>query len=99
MSDNTKVYVIGHITVKDADKWASYRSQVPATLAPWQAELVFRGEMLAVLGGEHRHHDTVVIRFPNAESANGWFNSPAYQALIPLRTEAAEVDLISFAAT
>ncbi|UCV21138.1 MULTISPECIES: DUF1330 domain-containing protein [Azonexaceae] len=88
--------VIGHITVKDAAKWAEYRSQVPATLAPWQAELVFRGEKLAIFGGEHRHSDTVVIRFPNAEAANGWFNSAAYQALIPLRMEAAEVDLISF---
>ena len=56
----------------------------------------FRGEKLAVLGGTHRHSDTVVIRFPTAEAANGWFNSAAYQALIPLRTEAAEVDLISF---
>lgn len=88
--------VIGHITVKDADKWAEYRSRVPATLAPWQAELVFRGEKLSVLCGEHRHSDTVVIRFPNAEAATGWFNSAAYQALVPLRTEAAEVDLISF---
>lgn len=88
--------VIGHITVKDAAKWDAYRSQVPATLAPWQAELVFRGEKLAVLSGEHRHTDTVVIRFPDADAVNGWFNSPAYQALIPLRMAAAEVDLISF---
>ncbi|MBU1363361.1 MAG: DUF1330 domain-containing protein [Gammaproteobacteria bacterium] len=88
--------VIGHITVKDADKWAEYRRQVPATLAPWQAELVFRGQTQAVLGGEHRHSDTVVIRFPNAESASGWYNSAAYQALIPLRMLAAEVDLVSF---
>jgi uncharacterized protein (DUF1330 family) len=88
--------VIGHITVKDAAKWAAYRSQVPATLAPWQAELVFRGQTVAVLGGEHRHSDTVVIRFPNAEAANGWYNSAAYQALIPLRMAAAEVDLVSF---
>ena len=28
-------YVIGHITVKDAAKWAEYRARVPATLAPW----------------------------------------------------------------
>lgn len=88
--------VIGHITVKDAAKWAEYRSQVPATLAPWKAELVFRGEKRAIFSGEHRHSDTVVIRFPDAESAKGWFNSAAYQALIPLRLEAAEVDLISF---
>jgi uncharacterized protein (DUF1330 family) len=98
MSDPITTYVIGHISIKDAEKWDRYRSQVPATLAPWQAELVFRGEKLAVLGGEHRHSDTVVIRFPDAESANGWFNSAAYQALIPLRMAAAEVDLISFSA-
>jgi uncharacterized protein (DUF1330 family) len=98
LSDTSKVYVIGHITVKDAEKWASYRSQVPATLVPWQAELVFRGERLAVLGGEHCHTDTVVICFPNAGAADGWFNSDAYQALIPLRMAAAEVDLISFSA-
>ena len=36
-------YVIGHITVKDANKWDVYRSRVPDTLAPWGAELVFRG--------------------------------------------------------
>jgi uncharacterized protein (DUF1330 family) len=98
ISDPITTYVIGHISIKDAEKWDRYRSQVPATLAPWQAELVFRGEKLAVLGGEHRHSDTVVIRFPDAESANGWFNSAAYQALIPLRMAAAEVDLISFSA-
>ena len=99
MSDNGAAYVIGHISVKDPAKWVTYRSLVPATLAPWQGELVFRGEKLAVLGGEHRHGDTVVIRFPNAAALDGWFNSPAYQALIPLRMEAAEVDLVSFAAT
>lgn len=90
-------YVIGHITVKDPAKWAEYRANVPATLAPWQAELVFRGEKLAVLGGEHRHNDTVVIRFPDEAAVDGWYNSPAYQALIPLRQEAADLDLISFA--
>jgi len=92
-------YVIGHITVKDAAKWSEYRSRVPATLAPWQAELVFRGERLAVLGGEHRHTDTVVIRFPSEAAVDGWYNSAAYQALIPLRMEAADLDLVSFSET
>ena len=89
-------WVIGHVTVKDVQKWAQYRAQVPATLTPWGAELVFRGERRAVLGGEHRHTDTVALKFPSTEAANGWHASPAYQALIPLRHEAAEVDLIVF---
>lgn len=37
-------YVIGHLTVKDPEKWAEYRRDVPATLAEWGGELVFRGE-------------------------------------------------------
>lgn len=89
-------YVIGHITVKDADKWAQYRAQVPATIAPWGAELVFRGLTVKVLAGEHAHTDTVVIRFPDQASVDGWYQSAAYQALIPLREQAADLVLISF---
>ncbi|MFZ2268748.1 MAG: DUF1330 domain-containing protein [Azonexus sp.] len=89
--------VIGHITVRDADKWAEYRAQVPATLAPWGAELVFRGAVEKLLAGQHRHTDTVVIRFPDPAAIAGWYQSAAYQALIPLRSAAAEVDLISYA--
>lgn len=92
----TPAYVIGHITVKDNDKWAEYRNQVPATLAPWGAELVLRGDTPTLLAGQHAHTDTVVIRFPDAESVDGWYHSPAYQALIPLRSEAAELDLIAY---
>lgn len=89
-------YVIGNITVKDPAKWAEYRSLVPATLVPWGAELVLRGKQAKVLSGQYRHTDTVVIRFPDADSAAGWHNSPAYQALVPLRMEAADVDLVSY---
>jgi uncharacterized protein (DUF1330 family) len=95
MSD-TSVLVIGHIAVKDEAKWAEYRSQVPATLAPWGAELVFRGKRFEIFGGDHGYTDTVVIRFPSAEASRNWFHSPAYQALIPLRLEAADVLLVGF---
>jgi uncharacterized protein (DUF1330 family) len=91
-------YLIGHITVKDPEKWADYRSQVPATLEPWSAELVLRGKRVAVLTGEHAHTDVVVARFPDTKAINGWHASAAYQALIPLRQEAADVVLISYEA-
>lgn len=89
-------YVIGHISVKDAERWAEYRAGVPATLAPWGGEVVLRGVRRAVLGGSHRHTDTVVLRFASVDDATRWHASAAYQALIPLRHAAAEVDLIVF---
>ena len=88
--------VIGHISVKDEEKWAQYRAQVPATLAPWGAELLFRGQRAAVLSGDHAHTDSVVIRFPDATAVDGWYQSAAYQALIPLRQQAADLDLVVF---
>ena len=88
--------VIGHITVKDPGKWDEYRSKVPPTLAPWGGEVIFRGRKVEVFGGEHPHTDTVVIRFPDAASAAGWHASAAYQALIPLRNQAADIVLVCF---
>jgi uncharacterized protein (DUF1330 family) len=78
--------------------WSEYRSKVPETLIPWEGELVFRGKQVAVLSGENPHPDIVVIRFPNVTAVNSWFSSPAYQSLIPLRQQAAEMVLLSYEA-
>ena len=89
-------YIIGHITVKDQKKWSEYRNKVPATLDPWGAKVILRGKLFSVLSGNHMHTDTVIIRFTNIGALNNWYSSPEYQLLIPLRQEAAEVDLLSY---
>ena len=91
-----KAYLVGHITVKDTAKWDEYRSRVPATMAPFGAELVFRGRLAQVFSGSHERSDVVVACFPDRAALEAWHASPAYQALIPLRTEAAVVDLMSY---
>ena len=91
-------YVVGQITVKNEASWDEYRSKVPATLVPWNAELVFRGNQVRALSGECPHADIVVIRFASLADADGWHNSVAYQALIPLRKEAADVVLTTYEA-
>ena len=89
-------YIIGHITVKNTEQWQEYRNKVPDTLSPWGGELVFRGKLSSVLSGSHDHKDTVVIRFPDLDALNNWHDSPQYQALISLRQEAAEMDLLVY---
>lgn len=95
LENKMTAYVIGQITVKDPAKWEEYRGKIPSTLSPWGAELVLRGTRAKVLSGQHPHTDTVVIRFPDMESVVEWHNSAACQALVPLRTNAANVGLIS----
>jgi uncharacterized protein (DUF1330 family) len=89
-------YVIGHMTVKDNDKWAEYRRQVPGTLKPWGGKVIFRSQRSGVLTGEHSHTDTVVIEFPDQETLRRWHGSEAYQALVTLRDESAEMVLVSY---
>ena len=91
-------YVVGQMTVKNETKWAEYRGQVLATLTPFGGELVFRGNQVRALFGECTHADIVVIRFPSLADADGWHNSAAYQALIPIRQEAADVVLTTYEA-
>lgn len=94
----TSVYLVGQISIKNMEKWTSYREQVPLTLESWAGEITFRGKLAAVLAGEHPHTDIVVIRFPNQAALDGWHNSAEYQALVPLRQQAAEVILLSYTA-
>jgi uncharacterized protein (DUF1330 family) len=94
----SQAFVVGQMTVKQPEKWAQYRSQVLATLLPFGGELVFRGEQVQSFSGVNPHPDIVVIRFPSLDDAQGWHASAAYQALIPLRQEAADVVLTTYVA-
>ncbi|MDY0057036.1 MAG: DUF1330 domain-containing protein [Methyloversatilis sp.] len=89
-------YVIGHIRVKDAAQWNDYRARVGATLQPFGAEVVMRGRVAQVFAGYWGGTDTVVLRFSDAAQARAWHDSPAYQALVPLREAGADVVLVGY---
>jgi uncharacterized protein (DUF1330 family) len=92
----TGACIVGRVSVKDPAKWAVYRDAVPATLAPFDGTLVARGHDARVLTGVSGEADMVVIRFPSMEQVEGWYASAAYQALIPLRDEAADVTIVAY---
>ena len=89
-------YLIGHITVKNPDKWKIYVSGVQKSLEPFEAEVIFRGKRARVLAGEHPYQNTVVIKFPDQPTLQKWYQSESYQALIPVREQAADVVIISY---
>ena len=89
-------YLIAHITIKDPARWQLYVDSVGATLIPYGAEVVFRGQRAEVLIGEHAHSTVAVLKFPDASTIHDWFHSEAYQALTEVRDTAAEVTFISY---
>ncbi len=83
-------YLIAFVKVKDPQKMQEYAAQAGATFAAFGGTPVARGKVVEVLAGTHNGQASLIARFPDASAAHNWYHSPAYQALIPLRDEAAE---------
>lgn len=88
-----KVYVIGHITIKDMQKWEAYKAQVPKSLEGFNTSIVLRGKVFEPLDGNDEYTDIVVLEFSTHQEAKNWYKSANYQKLIALRKEAANVVL------
>ena len=87
------VYVIGQIIIKNSQKWEEYKAQVPQTLESFNASVVLRGKAVESLDGNDAYTDIVVLEFDTLAQAKKWYSSTAYQKLIALRKEAANVVL------
>jgi uncharacterized protein (DUF1330 family) len=82
------------VQVKDPEKLKVYVSQVGATMAPHGGKMVARGKVAKHLSGEVKHQIEAMFEFPSADAIDTWYQSDAYQALIPNRDEAAYVTIV-----
>ena len=89
-----KAYCIVYESVDDAAAFDQYRSQVMPTLDPYQGRFIVRGGAFTVLEGEMPHQRVVILEFPSREKAEGWYHSPAYQRILPLRIGAARCQFV-----
>jgi uncharacterized protein (DUF1330 family) len=80
-------YAIGIIKdVKPVPQIVEYLERIDATLAPYDGHFIVHGGHNQMFEGTSPG-TVVVIEFPDHERAEGWYRSPAYQAIIPLRAE------------
>ena len=91
-------YLVGHISVKNDALWEAYVAGVRESLSPFVSKIVFRGQLVSVLAGEHEHDRVVVIEFPDYPTLKDWYHSDKYQSLIALREEAADVVITTYEA-
>jgi uncharacterized protein (DUF1330 family) len=82
-------YVIAEVDVTDPTTFQKYAEKVPGTLAPFNGHYLVRGGKIQALEGEAPKR-FVVIAFDNAEKAQGWEDSPAYEAIKPIRHSSAK---------
>jgi uncharacterized protein (DUF1330 family) len=83
-------------TVKDQEAYQTYVQSVGATLTPFGGKAVLRGKADSALVGQLTHQTVGIIEFPDIDAIEAWHASAAYQALVPLRTRAADMTITTY---
>lgn len=89
-------FFVSSVIVKDPVKFQEYGARAVATMEPFGGAIVKRGLVKSVLAGKADHQAIGIAEFPDLQSLNNWHESDAYQALIPLRDEAADLTIVSY---
>ena len=83
-------YAIANLTNVDLNaEVARYIATIDETLVPFDGRFLVHGKQPEVIEGSWADW-TVIIAFPDLERAHAWYDSPAYQEILPLRTENSE---------
>ena len=90
-----KGYVIAQMSVVNQEGYLAYARQVPSTLDAFGGRFLVRGGEATTMDGQPKGPRNVVIEFPSLKAAQDWYNSPAYQAIVPGRLDNADGCLIT----
>ncbi|MFD9409472.1 DUF1330 domain-containing protein [Streptomyces sp. NPDC059989] len=80
-------YAIAHLRPETMNEEIfEYIERIQSTMDPFEGRFLVHGKEVEVLEGPFPG-TVVVIGFPDIERARAWYASPAYQAILPLRTD------------
>lgn len=76
------------------DDVLEYIERIQATLDPFGGRFVVHGPEAVDVKEGTWPGSIVIISFPSIDDAAAWYESPAYQAILPLRTDHIDGDVI-----
>lgn len=82
-------YVLGDIRVTDPARFDAYRTPAGASIAQYGGRALAAGQAELLDGGPAPER-VVVIEFPDADAARRWYQSPEYQAALPIRLRSSQ---------
>ena len=88
-------WVIANIKITNPEGFAKYRELVPKTITDHGGEYVVADVKSIAIEGDPEHL-SVVLKFPHMGALKGWYDSPEYQEILPLRTDNSE-GIVTFA--
>lgn len=89
-------FFVATATIKNPEKVQDYARKAAETFAAYGGEFVVRGKLSTALVGPADHQAVAVVKFPSMDALTAWYASPEYQAIVPLRIEAADMNIVSY---
>lgn len=84
-------YVIFDVGPFDRDAMKPYLDKAFDTLTPHGGRVIVRTNNIDIREGSHglgwKPERLLVIEFPSMAAAQSWYESPEYQAILPIRLE------------
>jgi uncharacterized protein (DUF1330 family) len=87
------VYMLIDSKVKDRERYQQYIDQVFPIVTKYGGRYHVRGENIRAFGA-WKPERIIVIEFPSEDHVRRWLTSPEYEAIVPLREEGAETQVI-----
>ncbi len=79
-------YVIAQMEVHDPAKYREYASKVGLTVSAYSGRILAANDA-EVKEGEPPFRRTIIGEFPSSKDLRAWYESDAYQEILPLRIE------------
>ncbi|MFF3005219.1 DUF1330 domain-containing protein [Kitasatospora sp. NPDC057940] len=70
-----------------------YLQRIDATLDPFDGRFLIHGDRIETVEGTWGQ-DLILIEFPDHQRLRAWYDSPAYQEILPLRTRHMTADVV-----
>ncbi len=83
-------YFVVNAAVTDPELLASYRAATTATFEGHDVTVLVSTNDAEIIEGEPIGQRVVVLRFPDADAFRAWYDSPAYQAILGMRTASSD---------
>ena len=88
------VYVIAQGRIEDREMLDEYVGKALPTIQSSSGRVLAVDESPEVIEGRVEHPRTVILEFPSREAFRAWYDSDAYQSVLPLRLESTPGSLI-----
>lgn len=89
----SKVYAVAKLNITDPETYQVYNDGFFATLEGTGGKLIGFDEPPVAMEGSFDGTRLVLLEFPSQEALKSWYDSDAYQAILPYRQKASTADI------